>query len=234
MATDPTQAISDFIASHLAELNTALEGRIVAYNGGKVDVQPVGTKNYEDGDAMAFPVLYGLPLCWLAGDNGEAGVKVPVKVGDKCTIFFKQQPQTDGDVENFRRFSLADAHVLPGTAYSDQHPGNDNVKLYYGEAFIEITPDGNININCQNFNVKAATRAFFDTPQGTFSAKLTSEGLFTYNGGLAGNGGTGGVTARINGQVVVTGGDVKADGIGLKSHTHKEQGDGNDVGPAKG
>lgn len=46
---------------------------------------------------------------------------------------------------------------------------------------------------------------------------------------MSGNGGTGGVTARINGQVVVTNGDVKVDGIGVKSHVHKEQGDGNDV-----
>lgn len=233
MATDPTQAISDFIASHLAEVNTTLEGRIVAYRRGKVDVKPIGTKNYDDGDAMDFPTLYDLPLCWLAGDNGEAGVKVPVKVGDKCTVFFKQQPQTDGDVDNFRRFSMADAHVLPGTAYTDEHPGNDNVKLYYGDAFIEITPDGDVNVSCKNFNVKAETRAFFDTPQGTFNQKLTSTGLFTYAAGMNGSGG-GGVTATINGQVVVTGGDVKADGIGLKSHVHMEQGDGKDVGPAKG
>lgn len=223
MATDYSEAISDFIMSHLAEMNTTLEGRIVAYNEGRVDVKPVGTKNYNDGDAMDFPVLYNLPLAWLAGDNGEAGVKIPVKVGDKCTIFFKQQPQEDGDVDNFRRFSMADAHVLPGVAYSDNHPGNDNVKLYYGEAFIEITPDGDVNINCKKFNVKASVEETHTTPKATFSQQVITNGLFTFNAGMTGNGGAG-VTATINGKVVITDGTSTIGGKAFLTHFHINSG----------
>lgn len=220
---DP-DALSDFIDSHLADaVNTCLEGTIVAYRGGRVDVKPVGTKNYSDGDAQDFSVLYDLPLMWLAGDNGEAGVKIPVKVGDKCTIFFKQQPQADGDIENFRRFSLADAHVLPGVAYSDNHPGNDNVKLYYGDAYIEITPDGDVNINCKNFNVKASVQETHTTPLARFTEKATVEGLFTFNGGLTGNGGTG-TTMTINGKVVITDGHSTIGGKDFLNHYHINSG----------
>lgn len=220
MAYDHAEAISDFIQSHLADaVNTSLEGRIVAYNGGRVDVKPVGTKNYSDGDAVDFPVLYDLPLMWLAGDNGEAGVKIPVKIGDKCTIFFKQQPQADGDVENNRRFSMADAHVLPGVAYPDAHPGNNNVSLYYGDAFIEITPDRDININCRKFNVTASESETHTTPKATFSKELIAMGLLTFNSGMTGSGGTD-VTATINGKVVITDGSSTIGGKEFLTHAH--------------
>lgn len=217
MATDQADALSEFIASHLADhMNTTLEGRIVAYNKGKVDVKPIGTKNYTDGDSMDFGVLYDLPLMWLAGDNGEAGVKIPVKIGDKCTIFFKQQPQADGDVQNTRRFSLADAHVLPGVAYEDAHPGNENVMMYYGNAFMEITPDGVVNVNAPGgFNVTA--------PTSTFNGQVISKGLLTYQAGMAGSGGTG-VTATINGKVVITDGTSTIGGKAFNTHFHINSG----------
>lgn len=217
MATDANDAITELIASHLADhLNTMLEGRIVGYKNGRVDVKPIGTKNYTDGDAQAFTVLYDLPLMWLAGDNGEAGVKIPVKVGDKCTIIFKQQPQVDGDVDNFRRFSLADAHVLPGVAYADSHPGNDNVRLYYGDAYLEVTPDGKVNINAPGgFNVTA--------PKSTIDGELISMGLFTYNAGMNGNGGNG-ITATINGKVVITDGTSTIGGKAFNTHYHINSG----------
>lgn len=223
MATDHVDAISNFILSHLAEVNTTLEARIVAYRGGRVDVKPIGSKNYDDGDSIDFPTLYDLPLMWLCGDNGEAGVKIPVKVGDKCTVFFKQQPQADGDVENYRRFSMADAHVLPGVAYSDNHPGNNNVKLYYGDAFLEITPEGDINVNCNTFNLNAKNKMGVTTPVASYSEQVQVNGLFTFNNGMSGNGGTG-VTATINGKVVITDGSSTIGGKAFNTHFHINSG----------
>ena len=43
---------------------------------------------------------------------------------------------------------------------------------------------------------------------------------------------SGGSGASVQGNVSVTGGDVSADGISLKSHTHTEQGDGNETSTA--
>lgn len=206
-------ALSDLFDSHLADkVNTSLEGKIVAYNAGRVDVQPDGVKTYSDGDSNAYGVIYDLPLHWLAGDGGKAGVKIPVKVGDACTIVFKQHPQTDQEIP--RRFSMADAYVLPGVAYPDELPGNDNVKLYYGEAFMEITPGGVVNINAPGgFNVTA--------PKSTFSAEVIANGLLTYNAGMTGNGA--GTTMRINGTIVATG-EITSGTIGLRAHHHTAQG----------
>jgi hypothetical protein len=224
---DIFDALDDWLTGHLADkVNTSLEGVIVAYKGGRVDVRPTGNKTYSDGDSNAYGVIYDLPLHWLAGDGGKAGVKIPVKVGDKCTIVFKQHPQSDEGEDVPRRFSLADAYVLPGVAYPDDLPGNDNVKLYYGSAFFEITPDGVVNVNAPGgFNVTA--------PKSTFSQEVIAKGLFTYQAGMTGSGSAGGVTATINGRVVVMGGDVEVDGIGVKSHHHTAQGANADTTSSK-
>lgn len=56
-----------------------------------------------------------------------------------------------------------------------------------------------------------------DSPDSTFTGAVTVQGLLTYQAGMAGSGGSG-ATAAIQGNVVVTDGDVKADSISLKNH----------------
>ncbi|MDP1136651.1 phage baseplate assembly protein V, partial [Klebsiella pneumoniae] len=48
---------------------------------------------------------------------------------------------------------------------------------------------------------------------------LTVEGLLTYQAGMSGSGGTG-AAASIEGNVQITSGDLTADDISLKHHTH--------------
>ena len=66
----------------------------------------------------------------------------------------------------------------------------------------------------------------FETDLATFSALVNVLGLLSANGGLAAFGVGGGAAATIQGGVEVTGGDVKADGIGLKTHAHPYTDDG--------
>ncbi|WP_353326188.1 hypothetical protein [Chitiniphilus shinanonensis] len=56
-------------------------------------------------------------------------------------------------------------------------------------------------------------------------------GRLTYQGGMAGSGGAG-AAATIQGNVRVEGGDISADDIGLKPHTHYVAGAGAQTGPA--
>ena len=49
------------------------------------------------------------------------------------------------------------------------------------------------------------------------SGVVTVQGLLTYQAGMVGSGGSG-ATAAISGDVIVSGGDVKADEISLKEH----------------
>jgi len=74
----------------------------------------------------------------------------------------------------------------------------------------------------------------------TVNAPITNwTGVFNLAGTLAMSGGGGGGTATIdapltiNNSVTVVGGDVTADGVGLKSHTHSNP-EGGSVGPATG
>ena len=60
-----------------------------------------------------------------------------------------------------------------------------------------------------------------DCPQTTFTGAVTVQGLLTYQSGMVGSGSAGGgSTATITGSIQVTSGDVTADGISLKHHTH--------------
>lgn len=76
-----------------------------------------------------------------------------------------------------------------------------------------------------------APKLLVDCPDSTFTGKVTVQGLLTYQAGMAGSGGTGGASATITGNVVVTTGEVSADGIGLKGHHHEDP-QGGVVGPA--
>jgi phage baseplate assembly protein V len=61
---------------------------------------------------------------------------------------------------------------------------------------------------------------------------MTVKGPFAFESGMTGKGGTAGATMQINGAADFTG-EVKSQGISLPNHTHKEQGDGNDVSKPK-
>lgn len=222
---DPNDALTHMINSHLADhVNTALECVVIAYKNGRVDVKPIGTKNYTDGDSNAFSILYSLPVHWPQGDGGTAGVKVPIMPGDKCLAVFAQQPQDEGDTENVRRYSLADGYVIPGVSYGDSVPGNNSLKLYYGAAFLEITKDGKININAPGgVNVT--------TPLATFSKAVTVTGLFTFNGGASGQGDNGsGNVVTFKGRIVTDNATIA--GRDFVGHGHKgvQTGSGNTQG----
>jgi phage baseplate assembly protein V len=77
-----------------------------------------------------------------------------------------------------------------------------------------------LNVECMgDVTVKTPTLVTIDSPQTTVKGKLTVEGLLTYLAGMAGSGGSGSAAA-IHGNVQITSGDLTADGISLKNHTH--------------
>ena len=92
---------------------------------------------------------------------------------------------------------------------------------------------GKVIVNCATATVNASTSVKLDTPQTTCTGALLVQGSITGQGGLAISGGSGGASATIAGTMQVTGGDVKADGISLKLHTHREQGDGANTSAAQ-
>jgi len=102
----------------------------------------------------------------------------------------------------------------------------DGTRLQYDSSSHHLTAEcvGNVT-------VKTPTLVTIDSPQTTVTGKLTVQGLLTYQAGMAGSGGTG-TTASIQGNVKITGGDLTADGISVKKHTHPGD-SGGTTGPAQ-
>jgi phage baseplate assembly protein V len=84
---------------------------------------------------------------------------------------------------------------------------------------ITIETGSTLDITAGGAATLKAPSVTVDSPQSTFTGKVTIQGLLTYQGGMAGSGGSG-AAASIQGGVSVTSGDVVADGVSLKTHTH--------------
>lgn len=140
---------------------------------------------------------------------------------------------------------LMEAAFVIAALYSDGRPepasSPDIHKITYSNGDIvqhdrssgawHIKCAGTVDVEAGGAVTVIAPSVTLDTPQTTCTGRLDVEGLLTYKAGLAGSGGSG-ATAAIQGSVVVTGGDVSADGIQLKGHTHTEQGDGAETSTA--
>src|SRR5690606_29354382 len=82
-----------------------------------------------------------------------------------------------------------------------------------------INSPGLVQVNCTTAEINASESVTIDTPQTTVTGDMLVQGVFTYVSGMVGSGSTGGATASITGNVVVSD-DVVASGISLVNHTH--------------
>lgn len=221
---DTVTALENFIQSVVVDfVNTAMECEVVSYEGGRVSVRPVNKKSYDDGDTNDYAVLHNLRVQWPQFAGGKAGVKGPIVAGDRCLLIVCQHPMDDSG--DNRKYSIIDSYVIPGAGYSDAVPGNDDMRLYFGNAFVSITSDGKVNINAPGgFNVTS--------PQSTFSEKVNVNGLFTYAAGATGSGGTGGVMT-LTGNVVING-EATINGVKVSTHKHTGDSGGTTSAPLKG
>lgn len=165
----------------------------------------------------------GLTSIWSLPDRGEKVVVASV----------------GGDLSNA---------IVLGSLYSDnggetpstnpeeikiKFPDGSTLVYDFGENRFDLVVTGNglVNITCVNANVTAVEKATIDAPQTDITGDLLVKGQIVGTKGMAISGGAG---ATVNGNMNIFNGDVKADGVGVKSHSHREQGDGNMVGPAQG
>lgn len=93
-----------------------------------------------------------------------------------------------------------------------------------------MKPDGTVTLDAtSDVLIKTPSKVTVDCPDSLFTGKVTVNGLLTYKAGVAGTSGANG--SKISGSLEISGGNVTADGIGLKTHGHIEQGDGARVSP---
>lgn len=130
----------------------------------------------------------------------------------------------------------AQAQII-GTLYTETltspstDPDVDRIEFDDGTALQYNSDTHQLLIDCVGpVLVKSPNNVTLDTPQTNVKGKLDVDGLLTYKGGMAGSGGTG-ATAQITGDVEITTGDLTADGISVKHHTHPGDSGGTTGGP---
>lgn len=159
----------------------------------------------------AIPNVSIPKLRWFRLQHGKAAVICDPKVGDIGLAVFAQQDVsalTGGNTPvqpgSFRCFDMSDGFYIGG--FWGQKP----------ETFIHLEDTGHITItapqavtvNTTTATVNASASVTIDTPVTHITGDLIVDGKITGGGGMALSGGA------------TVSGDVVADGISLKSHTH--------------
>ena len=158
-------------------------------------------------------------LCYPLGDKSNTAIEV--LAGDFVWVEFEQ-----GDP----RYPII-------VGYRNQRTGNDDLtRRYHHHGNFEILADniikikGNVKVIVESETVEVIATTVNVTANNTnINSVVAITGNTSITGNLAVAGaisGTGGSGASIAGNVTVSNGDVVADGISLKTHTHPYTDDG--------
>ncbi|CAG2144422.1 hypothetical protein LMG31506_03002 [Cupriavidus yeoncheonensis] len=167
----------------------------------------------------------GLTTDWLPWATGRAGStrrwSAP-SVGEQVAVFSPYGDTSQGFVlVGFYQ----DAHPAPAASADKDttvFPDGSSVEYNSGSntLTVNVAGAGNVIVNCKQATVNADNGVTLNTPATHCTGALTVDGLLTYGNGISGTGGSNG--NAISGNINLTGGDVVADGIGLKAHHHTE------------
>lgn len=173
---DFVSSLRTLIQSELVDLNTSISGTVVSYANGLATVKPEANKLFQDGDSLPFPNIPNVPIRWPSFNGGQCGIKGPIRSGDKVLIVFSQQA-IDG-TDDMRRHDLTDAYAIPcGNGQVAQATNNEDMIMWFGNAFIRITASGLIEIN-------APGGTKITSPNTNVSGTQTVAGLTSMNGGF--------------------------------------------------
>jgi hypothetical protein len=212
-SNNTVESLLGLIKSQLLDVNTALPGRIVSYSNGLARIAPDVKKRFADGDVLDYPIIPNVRICWPSFSGGAAGIKGAVKPGDRCLLVFSQQALDGSD--DRRMFDLQDAYAVMcdlGNAGQGDSGNNEDMTMFFGAAYIRLTASGELKIN-------APGGVTIKTPSTLNTGTLTTEGLMTYESGMAGFGGGNGTV--IQGDLNHTSGTITSLGKRIDgTHTH--------------
>lgn len=208
-------ALLGLIKSQTMEIYTCLQGSIVSYKDGKATVSPVGSRRFDDGDEMPYPHIFDVPVLWPSFAGGTAFIKGPVRAGDKCLLVFSQSA-IDG-TDDRRTHDLTDAHAIMcdlGSA-SGKASNNDSLMMAFGESFLKIGENGDIEISSTgSLKIVAPNGIEAISPATHFAGSVASDGGLSSKMDMKADGGISAI-GNINSDS-----DVIAKGISTVNHTH--------------
>lgn len=165
---DPQEQLDDLTRGHLAEVHTAIPGRIESYDAAKclANVKPLLKRRYsvEDADGNTveqvdeYPVIPAVPVAFPRG--GGYCLAWPLQQGDPCLLLFSERSldaylDSDGatviDPDDARTHDVTDAICYPGmTTKANPVPNapTDHLKLGAedGTAEVRITNGNEVQV----------------------------------------------------------------------------------------
>lgn len=195
----------------LANLHTCTIARVTAVNSTTINCKPV-TNRLVNGESIELPEFIQVPVVTLQG--GGSYHAFPVAVDDYALLFFTERcfdgwynGQDFKAPLEYRMHDYSDGIALVGI-----NPAASALTI---PGVIQQTGDTNQDGDYTHQGDREQTGDVVQT------GDKTQTGLYTLNGNMIMNGQGGGGTANMtNVTINIITGDVIADGISLKNHTH--------------
>ena len=159
------------IRAGMLDIHTCLPAKIHKYDAAtqKADVIPLLKKKYKHKDKPTdLPVINNVPVQWTSANGGKSFIHLPLKVGDLGIVVFSERSidtwlSGEGDSvspEDPRHHDLSDAIFIPGVLPFKKAltiPNADSLYVKHGDAEIELTSGGGVNILGGNVKLDATT-----------------------------------------------------------------------------
>lgn len=172
------ETIKSLIHGELAELHTAIPGKIVSYDYAKnlAVVQPLLKRKYvNETEPVELPTISNVTVCFPR--MGKGHLRIPVNPGDEGEIIFQERSidkwAISGgtvDPEDSRKHSLSDATFWPGLNPNNKQlestAAATSLELKLKGSYIEILDNG-------KFKVKGNTEELFDLLVKTIDKMIT-------------------------------------------------------------
>lgn len=170
---DFNDVLIKIIRKEVGNIHTSIPAIVEEYDASKptVVVKPLIRKLYDDGDTLAMPRIYNVPVVFPRTNNFS--FTFPISKGDQVLLIFSERcldeylflggEQTPQDP---RTFDLSDAIAIPGLFPFEQGKlpnNNEDVKITYKNTSITIKANGDIEIggsSLQSLMTKAAMDFF--------------------------------------------------------------------------
>ena len=233
------EALRLYVDDYMRNVYSLLPCTVIAvdYSVPSVDCRPSVYNKNSSGDIVRIADILDVPLFVFAADGGNKRITMPVKIGDKVAVML-----SDMDTTNVMTSTTTDSEkIISFTDVNQMYPlmaipcfftpaspksiDSTNIILEHGSTKVTLKSDKVII----DADVEINGDIKLNGSQHTTGTTLV-ESQITGQGGMAISGGSG---ASVTGSINVTSGDVKADGVGLKSHTHSDP-QGGTVGTATG
>lgn len=211
-----TSLIMQGIMNALADTHTIIIGQIEKVNQTTIDVQPAIARNV-NGKEEPLPVFPDVPVVNFLG--GTSSIQMPLAKGDDCILFVSERcfdgwyhGNKNQKPMHPRMFDYSDCVAFVGLKNkAGELDIPDRIKMVGDTLQIgDYEHQGN----------REQTGNYILTGDFTINGHTIKNGNLTVNGNITivGNGSR---TVNASGCTVnLTGGDVIADGVSLKNHTH--------------